>query len=199
MNATLASHTVCYVSLAVVLVVVGTPAPADVITTGDVDPVNRGAADPWAVGDKLYVGQSGPGTLTVNAGGVVTNARGYLGYDSGATGEATVTGTGSLWDSSERLYVGQSGYGSLGVEAGGRVTTMHGYLGYDSGATGEATVTGTGSQWDSSERLYVGQSGSGSLGVEAGGLVTSVTIPVQQEKQRSPARVLSGTTPAGCA
>jgi len=72
MNATLASHTVCYVSLAVVLVVVGTPAPADVITTGDVDPVNRGAADPWAAGDKLYVGQSGLGTLTVQAGGVVT-------------------------------------------------------------------------------------------------------------------------------
>ena len=38
MNAKLVSNVVCYASLVVVLVVVGTPAPADVITIGDVDP-----------------------------------------------------------------------------------------------------------------------------------------------------------------
>ena len=174
MNVTLASRTVRYVSLAVVLVAVGTPAPADVITAGDVDP--SGAAvqsDPWAAGDKLYVGQSGPGTLTVQAAGLVTTARGYLGYEFESSGIVTVTGAGSLWNNSERLYVGQSGCGSLGVEADGRVTTMHGYLGYDSVGTGEATVTGTGSQWDNSGRLRVGVSGSGTLDVKVGGLVTN--------------------------
>ena len=39
MNATSVSRSMRYVSLAVVLVVVETSAPASVITTGDVDPV----------------------------------------------------------------------------------------------------------------------------------------------------------------
>jgi len=38
MNLTLASRTVRYVSLVIVLVAVGTPAPADVIATGEFDP-----------------------------------------------------------------------------------------------------------------------------------------------------------------
>ena len=133
----LRNRAVLVVALVWLLSVAGSftgPADASIITTGDVDPGGAAAQpDPWAVGGNLYVGKTGTGTLNVEAGGVVTNARGYLGYDSGATGEATVTGNGSLWDSSDRLYVGQSGYGSLGVEAGGRATTIHGYLGYDSG------------------------------------------------------------------
>ena len=73
MKLNLASHAMRYVSLAVVLVAVGTPTPADVITTGDVDPGGTGTQpDPWAAGAQLYVGRSDPGTLTVNAGGVVT-------------------------------------------------------------------------------------------------------------------------------
>jgi len=58
MNLTLASRTVRHVSLAVVLVAVGTPAAADVITTGDVDPGGAGTqVGPWEVGDDLYVGR----------------------------------------------------------------------------------------------------------------------------------------------
>ena len=48
----------------------GRSSSCDVITTGDVD---RGGAatqpDPWAVGGTLKVGDSGTGTLNVDAGG----------------------------------------------------------------------------------------------------------------------------------
>ena len=48
----------------------------------------------------LYVGRSGSGTLNIEAGGQVSNTTGYLGYDSGSSGTATVTGTGSQWTNS---------------------------------------------------------------------------------------------------
>jgi len=93
MNVTLMFRAVCYASLVVVLAVLETSAPADVITTGDVDP--GGAAvqsDPWPVGGKLYVGKSAAGTLNVEAGSVVSNTYGYIGYNHGSMGTATVSG-----------------------------------------------------------------------------------------------------------
>ena len=90
-----------------------------VITTGDVDP--GGAAtqpDPWAVGGDLTVGRYGNGTLNVEAGGVVSDATGYLGYHTGSTGEARVTGEGSEWNNSGPLRVGYYGDGTLNVEGG---------------------------------------------------------------------------------
>ena len=65
MNLTLISRVVRYVSLVVVLVAVGTPAPAGVITTGDVDPGGAAAQPgPWAVGGNLYVGKTGTSPFT---------------------------------------------------------------------------------------------------------------------------------------
>ena len=109
-------------ALAVLSVTAG-PAQASVITTGDVDPGGAGTQpDPWAVGGTLKVGDSGSGTLNVTNGGVVSNTSGYLGYYSGSTGEATVTGSGSQWNNSSYLYVGQSGTGTLNIESAGVVT-----------------------------------------------------------------------------
>ena len=93
MNVTLMFRVVCYASLVVALVTVGIPAPADVITTGDVDP--GGAAtqpEPWEVGGELEVGDLGIGTLNVDAGSMVSNTKGYIGRKHGSTGEATVAG-----------------------------------------------------------------------------------------------------------
>jgi len=86
--------------LVFVLVACVSPAWATVLTTGDVDP--GGAAiqpDPWNVGGDVKVGDSGEGTLNVEAGGEVltTYASCYIGYNSGSTGVATVTGAGSTW------------------------------------------------------------------------------------------------------
>jgi len=113
MNLPSVFRVVCYGALVLVLLAGVGPAPADVITTGDVDP--GGAAtqpDPWNVGGNLYVDNEGNGTLDVTDGGVVANASyGYIGRESGSTGEATVAGSGSQWYNLESLRVGYEGTG----------------------------------------------------------------------------------------
>ncbi|MBM4018781.1 MAG: PEP-CTERM sorting domain-containing protein, partial [Planctomycetes bacterium] len=121
----------------------------------------------------LFVGYDGNGTLNVEAEGQVRNTYCYLGFDSGSTGTATVTGAGSKWTNSGALYVGYNGNGTLSVEAGGQVSNTDGYLGSYSGSAGAATVTGTGSKWTNSGVLYVGLYRNGALKVEAGGQVSN--------------------------
>ena len=102
-------------ALVVVFIAVVVPARATVITTGDVSP--GGAAtqpDPWTVGGDLTVGYFGDGTLNVEAGGLVSNIEGRIGYESGSSGTATVTGAGSEWNSSGYLYIGGKSYSSGG-------------------------------------------------------------------------------------
>ena len=55
----------------VLLTLIAVPVHATITTTGDADP--GGAAtqpDPWAVGEDLFVGKTGTGTLNIEAGGV---------------------------------------------------------------------------------------------------------------------------------
>ena len=169
MNLTLISRFVRYVSLVVILAVLETSAPADVITIGDVDPGGAAAQpDPWAVGGNLKVGDLGKGRLNVEAGGVVSSATGYLGYNAGSTGNARVSGEGSEWNNSGPLRVGYRGDGTLDIEGGGVVSNAHSSIGSHASSTGMATVTGGSSRWTNSSNLYIGSSGNGTLNVEAG-------------------------------
>jgi autotransporter-associated beta strand protein/T5SS/PEP-CTERM-associated repeat protein len=98
-------------------------------------------------------------------GGSVTNSYGYLGFDAGSVGTATVSS--GTWASSGDLYVGILGTGTLNVN-GGSVTNPQGYLGFNAGSVGRATVSsGT---WANSGNLSVGSSGTGTLTMN-GGLV----------------------------
>jgi T5SS/PEP-CTERM-associated repeat protein len=126
-----------------------------------------------ALSGNLNAGVNRQGKLTVEAGSVVSNTVGYIGRDSGSTGIATITGSGSRWNNSGSLLVGREGSGTLNVEAGGRVTNTSGYIGNLSGSTGMATITGSGSRWNNSSGLVVGDDGNGTLNVEAAGWVTS--------------------------
>ena len=126
------------------------PVNASIITTGDVDPGGAGTqSDPWEVGDYLMVGNSGNGTLVVEAGGMVSSVYGHVGNGDGSTGMATITGTSSQWNNSSELRVGWRGNGTLKVEAGGVVSNTNGHLGRNFSSTG--TVRG---QW---RRLRVEQ------------------------------------------
>ena len=73
----------------------------------------------------LYAGVAGTGTLNV-AGGTVNNAKGYLGYDAGSDGTATVSS--GTWANSGSLYLGLNGTGTLNV-TGGSVTNTNGVFG----------------------------------------------------------------------
>ena len=128
-------------------------------------------------GGNLGVGYLGSGTLSISGGVNIASNTGYLGYNTGSTGTATVTGPGSAWTNSGTLYVGNSGTGSLSVTNGGSVTSYGGYIGYNPGSTGTVTIDGAGSSWTNSgtlpaNNLTIGGSGTGTLNITNGSVVT---------------------------
>jgi len=133
-----------------------------------------GAGSTWTNDYGLNVGLFGNGELNVEAGGQVSSSRvSFLGYLSGSTGTATVTGAGSTWTSSGDFFVGYAGNGTLNIEAGGQVSSSPGAgIGERSGSTGTVTVTGAGSTW-TNFALGVGGSGNGTLNIQAGGRVST--------------------------
>lgn len=124
----------------------------------------------------LIVGTSATGSLSV-AGGTVTNGAGFLGFNAGSIGTATVT-SGS-WTNTRPLSIGYSGTGTLDI-SGGTVIDSNAQLGFNAGSVGTATVTsGT---WQNRGSLYVGggaggTGGTGTLNV-AGGNVSSITTHI---------------------
>ena len=79
------------------------------------------ASNPDANGD-LGAGLKGTGSLTIQGGVEVNSDYGYLGYSSGSTGVATVSGTSSTWNNNENLYVGYRGSGTLSIRNHGTVS-----------------------------------------------------------------------------
>ncbi|MBN1851720.1 MAG: autotransporter-associated beta strand repeat-containing protein [Pirellulales bacterium] len=133
-----------------------------------------GAGSQWNNSGQFCVGNYGNGALIVEDGGVISNtSHGYIAYQIGSTGEATVTGIGSQWNSRKDLFVGHYGDGTLNITGGGRVADCLGSIGLQVGSTGTVTVDGTGSTWTNSLSLQVGREGSGALTITEGGLVST--------------------------
>jgi T5SS/PEP-CTERM-associated repeat protein len=81
--------------------------------------------DPLDLGpDELAVGNTADGVLAITGGGAVSSFRGYIGNESGSTGEATVDGTGSTWTNSSSLFIGYraGGSGTLSITGNGLVS-----------------------------------------------------------------------------
>ncbi len=125
----------------------------------------------------LGVGYVGTGTLAISGGVDVASNNGYLGYNAGSNGRATVTGASSAWTNSGTLYVGNSGTGNLSITNGGTVTSYGGYIGYNAGSNGTVTVDGAGSTWTNSgalaanANLAIGSGGTGTLKITNGSAV----------------------------
>jgi T5SS/PEP-CTERM-associated repeat protein len=126
----------------------------------------------------LGAGFNSAGSLTIQDGIKVNSTDAFIGYNSGSTGTATVTGTGSTW-TNNGLYVGNFGSGTLSITNGGTVSTAwFGYVGYNPGSRGLVAVDGAGSAWNNGDSLDVGYSGSGTLSIAGGGGVTATSISV---------------------
>lgn len=100
----------------------------------------------------------------------------YLGYGSGSTGVAAVSGSGSTWNVTNGYFgIGDSGSGTLLITNGG--TVYFGNRGNQcavgalSGAKGAVIVDGPGSTWNvgPSSFAFVGGEGSGTLSITNGG------------------------------
>jgi len=128
----------------------------------------------------LTVGTHGTGTVSIASGGSLSNTTGYVGFDTGSTGTATVDGLGSAWTNSGELTVGYIRNGSLTITGGGRVSSTNGYIGREGlfdPSRGTVVVDGAGSAWTNSGELNVGFNGVGALSV-TGGAAVSNTIGV---------------------
>ena len=116
--------------------------------------INLDVSNPSNVGD-LGAGLFGSGSLTVQNGVVVNSQNGYLAYNSGSSGTATVDGSGSTWNNnttavplSGNLYVGYDGVGTLKITNGGAVVTSgSGYINFSGTSSCAVTVDGSGSTW----------------------------------------------------
>jgi len=122
-----------------------------------------------------------------------------VGYGSGSSGTATVTGSGSSWASSGDLHVGGYGTGIVTVADRGSLSSGDGYLGKESGSSGTATITGAGSSWTNGATtwddsyLYVGGGGTGTLNVENGGSVSTSFGYLGEESGSSGTATITGT------
>jgi fibronectin-binding autotransporter adhesin len=96
----------------------------------------------------LGAGYKGNGTLRIADGIAVQSSVGYLGYYSGSTGTATVTGTGSKWTDSGNLYIGYYGNGALTVTDGGFVSINNALFASMSSLAGNGTITTNGAVLD---------------------------------------------------
>ena len=93
---------------------VATAGWGEVITTGDTKDD----------GSYFYAGYHTTGDLWIDAGSVFSRLYGCLGYATGSTGSAVITGAGSMWLTSNSLYVGYSGSGRLMVFGGNLVSAQ---------------------------------------------------------------------------
>lgn len=132
----------------------------------------------WSTANSLlYVGTltGSSGTLNIRSGGTVESiSHTYIGHSTSTTGEAIVSGAGSLLESGGILYVGNNGRGTLTVENGAGATSIgNTNIGFASGSVGELTVTGTGSNFITTGQFNVASSGTGTVSITDGGSATA--------------------------
>jgi len=124
-----------------------------------------------------FVGNLGDGTLTISAGGMVSNVAGRIGNASGTTGAATVTGARCTWTNSDLLEVGNHGAATLQVLDGGVVTNNAGLIiASFSNSNSMMTVDGVGSNLNNAGHIHVGSQGVGTLTINNGGTVSATQI-----------------------
>ncbi len=112
--------------------------------------------------------------LLVTDGITLSAAKGYLGYLSGSSGSATVTGPGSAWSISGEFLIVKYGSGTLAIQNGARVTNASSAtIGRESFSSGSVVVEGAGSNWTVSGDLTVAYRGTGDLTITQASTVTS--------------------------
>ena len=164
-------------------------AQAAIIDSGNVSPPPS-----WCGPETiLYIGHIGAGSLKIDDDSDLTVAGGFVGFQPGATGEVTVSDSGSTWTNSFGLSVGSSGNGTLDITNGGAVSNERGFIGNSSGSTGGATVSDPGSTWTNSSYLYIGNAGNGTLEITDGGAVSNTSGYVGDDAGSTGEVTVSGT------
>lgn len=112
----------------------------------------------------ITVGTVGNGSLSVNSGGILSNANAIIGGGSAAVGTAAISN--AVWTNSGTVTVGNAGTGTLNVNSGSTVNSGTVTVGSAVGSVG--TVNIDNSTWTLSNTLNVGASGTGTVNASGG-------------------------------
>lgn len=96
---------------------------------------SAGQPSPWTIGGTLSVGDLSDGTVSIDAGGKVSSAFGYLGVNPGSTGSVTIAGAGSEWINAGPVIVGYAGTGTLSITNGAVLESRWNQTGTGTSAT----------------------------------------------------------------
>ncbi|MFG0275704.1 MAG: hypothetical protein ACF8QF_11665 [Phycisphaerales bacterium] len=130
-----------------------------------------GLADP-----SLAVGlQSGVAGAITFINGDVTSVFTSLGFASGSTGSATVSGATS-WNNSQTMVVGDAGVGSLSVLNGAVLTNGPSRIGLGGSGDGAVLVSGADATWTNGFSMRVGLDGLGQVTVNSGGFAEASAV-----------------------
>ncbi|MDR2674252.1 MAG: autotransporter outer membrane beta-barrel domain-containing protein [Opitutaceae bacterium] len=138
--------------------------------------VKVGGSASLSVGTNMTVGEAGAGTLSVEGIASVTVTNNVvIGSATGATGTATISGTGWLNVVTGTLTVGASGAGALVIKDSGTVTNAGAaIIASATSSTGGVTV-GDNARWTSTGQITVGSRGAASLTIEDNAVVKSLS------------------------
>jgi T5SS/PEP-CTERM-associated repeat protein/autotransporter-associated beta strand protein len=118
---------------------------------------------------QLFIGQSATGALIVSNGSLVTYGHLWLGYDAGASGTLSATGSGSQVYVNGNLQVGYNGTGAVSLSHGADFSGIYAFLGMNSaGSKGSLTLDGAGTTFTLNNDLHVGIMGTGALSITNG-------------------------------
>ncbi len=127
----------------------------------------------------VVVGQSGVGTLRINAGTSANSLNVFVGDRVGGQGNAIVHGS---WIVDNSLVVGNFSTGTLTVENGGTLNVGAAIkIGDGAGATGTLVIDGAGTTASSVSATTVGNFGSGSLIVSNGATLSSSSLKISDD------------------
>ncbi|TPW26750.1 autotransporter domain-containing protein [Martelella alba] len=142
---------------------------------------------------RLYVGQSGDGTLTISDGGYVSNLQAYVIGDSSTV---TVTGKDSHWDNGAAVQLGGLGTSILRIEDQGKVSGVDMLVGGGSSVisveSGTIIVSDANSLLDLSGSLTIGSNASSTMTISQGGTVNSGTGIIAKETLSNSAVTVTG-------
>ncbi|QEG36835.1 putative lipoprotein [Bythopirellula goksoeyrii] len=126
----------------------------------------------WTSSVSGYIGRTSDGSVLVDGGSTLRSSGGYLGYDTGVTGIATITGIGTKWNNSG-LLVGVAGTGIVNVESGAELDGRTVILGNDQGSSGTLNITGDDTGLNTSTLFSIGAGGTGTFTIQDGAEATT--------------------------
>ncbi len=147
-------------------------AKVDLVTGGN---LTVGANEVFVGGTEFA---TGTGTLTLAGGADLSNRTAHIGFFTGSSGNASISGAGTTWSNTGSVFVGRSGSGTLAIGNQAQVSSLSAGVGHASGSSGSVTLSDAGSGWTTTSGYVVGRQGSGEVTVQSGASASTFSLTI---------------------